>query len=143
MSPLIQPHQQRVIEEHADLQNRLTKLTAFMHSNTFNALDSEEQLLLAQQHGYMHQFVDVLLKRIHLFKGMTRYTCHKQVLARPMNRGDYNTLRGWQLPADENGADEGYLVEYTDGGQSNHPDFKGYISWSPKDVFERGYEKTT
>lgn len=40
---------------------------------------------------------------------------------------------------DEDGDDEGYLVEYVDGGKSNHPDFKGYISWSPREVFARAY----
>jgi Protein of unknown function (DUF2829) len=56
-----------------------------------------------------------------------------------MTRGEYNDLRGWPLPADEDGADEGYLVEYFDGGNKNHPGFDNYISWSPKDVFERAY----
>ena len=32
------------------------------------------------------------------------------------------------------------MVEYLDGGQANHPDHNGYISWSPKDVFERAYK---
>lgn len=67
----------------------------------------------------------------------------KLINARPMNRADYNTLRGWELPADENGADDGYLVEYLDGGKANHKDFAGYISWSPKDVFERAYRPTS
>lgn len=70
---------------------------------------------------------------------MQRYVCHKEVLARPMSRQEYNDYRGWELPADENGADEGFLVEYLDGGQANHPDHAGYISWSPKAVFVRGY----
>lgn len=63
----------------------------------------------------------------------------KMVLARPMGRGEYNAYRGWQIPLDENPADEGFLVEYVDGGASNHPGHAGYISWSPKDVFERAY----
>lgn len=67
------------------------------------------------------------------------YQCHKKVKAEPMNRLDYNNLRGWLLPSDECGEDEGYLVEYMDGGKANHPDFSGYISWSPKEVFEAGY----
>lgn len=71
-----------------------------------------------------------------------RYTCHKQVFAKPMNRRDYNTLRGWFLPSDENPADDGYLVEYTDGGAPNQTGFDNYISWSPKDVFEAGYKET-
>lgn len=71
---------------------------------------------------------------------MKLYSGSKQVHARPMNRGEYNAYRGWEVPADENPADEGYLVEYVDGGKSNHPAHAGYISWSPKDVFERAYQ---
>lgn len=67
------------------------------------------------------------------------YVCHKHVKASPMTRQVYNDLRSWVLPADENGDDEGYLVEYLDGGASNHPKYAGYISWSPKAVFEAGY----
>ena len=63
----------------------------------------------------------------------------KMILARPMGRGEYNTYRGWEIPADENPLDEGFLVEYPDGGKSNHLAHSGYISWSPKDVFERAY----
>lgn len=37
----------------------------------------------------------------------------------------------------------GYMVEYLDGGEPNHPNHKGYISWSPKDVFERAYFRTS
>lgn len=70
---------------------------------------------------------------------MKRYISHKQVTAKPMNRLDYNTYRGWELPADEDGTDEGYLVEYVDGGKPNHPDHAGYISWSPKEQFDNGY----
>lgn len=70
---------------------------------------------------------------------MKKYQCHKQVIATPMNRLDYNKYRGWELPEDEDGADEGYLVEYLDGGETNHPGHAGYISWSPKKVFEDGY----
>jgi hypothetical protein len=73
---------------------------------------------------------------------MSRYIGVKEIRAYPMNRADYNALRGWELPADENGADDGYLVEYLDGGQANHPAYGGYISWSPKDVFERAYKAT-
>lgn len=63
----------------------------------------------------------------------------KLIKAFPMNRQQYNDLRGWTLPADEDGTDEGYLVEYVNGGKSNHDDYEGYISWSPKDVFEKAY----
>lgn len=70
---------------------------------------------------------------------MDRYIGVKEINATPMSRLEYNVLRGWPMPIDENPHDEGYLVEYLDGGQANHKDFKGYISWSPNDVFERAY----
>ena len=70
---------------------------------------------------------------------MNRYIGVKEINAVPMTREEYNELRGWVVPADENPDDKGYLVEYMDGGKPNHPGFDGYISWSPKDVFERAY----
>ena len=73
---------------------------------------------------------------------MDRYIGVKVINAFPMDRKEYNELRGWTVPADENPDDAGYLVEYVDGGQANHPDFAGYISWSPQDVFERAYRPT-
>lgn len=71
----------------------------------------------------------------------TLYEGTKRVHAKPMNRGDYNVYRGWEVPADENPSDEGYLVEYVDGGRGNDSRHAGYISWSPKDVFERSYKE--
>lgn len=71
---------------------------------------------------------------------MKQYIGTKIVNAKPMNREAYNRLRGWELPVNENGADEGYLVEYTDGGEPNMPDvYEGYISWSPKEQFDNAY----
>jgi hypothetical protein len=66
---------------------------------------------------------------------MQSYVGTKLVKGQPMNRQEYNDYRGWTLPADENGADAGYLVEYLDGGQPNHPAHTGYISWSPAEQF--------
>ena len=53
----------------------------------------------------------------------------KRLKAKPMNRLEYNKYRGWELPKDENGADEGMLLEEP----------SGYITWSPLDVFNRTY----
>lgn len=74
---------------------------------------------------------------------MKTYLGVKMIQAKPMNRLEYNEYRGWQLPVDENGSDEGFLVEYLDGGASNHPNHKGYISWSPKEVFENAYKEVS
>lgn len=66
----------------------------------------------------------------------------KLINAKPMTRQEYNDFRGWQLPADENGADEGFLVEYLDGGKGNTDLYAGYVSWSPAEVFNRAYRPT-
>jgi hypothetical protein len=60
-----------------------------------------------------------------------RSTCLKK------HRRQYETLHRNQT--DENGADEGYLVEYVDGGKGNTDHYAGYVSWSPADVFDRAY----
>lgn len=62
---------------------------------------------------------------------MKTYIGIKKVEAEPMNRGDYNKYRGWTIPADENPADDGYLVKYPDG----------YESWSPKSAFNEAYSE--
>lgn len=74
---------------------------------------------------------------------MKTYIGTKIIKAVPMTRAEYNAVRGWEVPADENGADEGYLVEYTDGGKPNHLYYAGYVSWSPKAQFEAAYRETS
>ena len=72
-----------------------------------------------------------------------KYIGTKLINAEPMTRAEYNVFRGWELPADENGADEGYLVEYLDGGKPNTAAYAGYVSWSPKEQFDNAYRKIT
>ena len=55
-----------------------------------------------------------------------KYIRMHQVEAEPMTRGGYNKFRGWEIPSNENPADEGYKVTYPDG----------YVSWCPKAQFE-------
>ena len=74
---------------------------------------------------------------------MKIYIATKMVNATPMSREDYNRFRGWELPSDEDGADEGYLVEYMDGGKPNVPSHRGYVTWNPKEQFERAYRETS
>ena len=66
----------------------------------------------------------------------------KIIKATPMDRREYNQYRGWDLPKDENGNDQGFLVEYQDGGPANDQRHEGYISWSPADVFHGHYQMT-
>jgi hypothetical protein len=65
----------------------------------------------------------------------------KNIMAKSMSRGDYNKYREWQLPSDERYNDEGYLVEYEPrpGEESNVQGHKGYVSWTPKQVFNDAY----
>ena len=73
---------------------------------------------------------------------MEKYIGTKVIKAKPMNRLDYNIYRNWELPSDADGTDEGYLVEYCDGGKSNVQGHEGYVSWSPKEQFEKAYRQT-
>lgn len=68
-----------------------------------------------------------------------RYIGTKVIQAWAMTRAAYNAYRGWALPGNEKGDDEGYLVEYTDGGAPNDNRHAGYISWSPKEQFDNAY----
>lgn len=70
------------------------------------------------------------------------YIGTKSVLATTMTRGEYNEYRGWQIPENEDPSEQGYLVEYVDGGKPNDERHAGYISWSPKDVFEQSYKSS-
>lgn len=74
---------------------------------------------------------------------MKTYIGTKVINAKPMTREAYNILRGWQLPENEVGKDEGYLVEYTDGGKPNLSGYTGYVSWSPKEQFDKAYRETS
>lgn len=60
---------------------------------------------------------------------MNKYVGVKLIEAEPMKLGDYNKFKGWQMPLDEHPLREGYKVVYPDG----------YVSWSPKEVFEKAY----
>lgn len=71
-----------------------------------------------------------------------QYIGTKIINAEPMNHAAYNNFRGWALPENESDNDEGYLVEYLDGGKSNVPTHAGYVSWSPKEQFDAAYRPT-
>ena len=73
---------------------------------------------------------------------MQQFIGTKLINAKPMTRGEYNKYRGWQVPENENPEDAGYLVEYQDSPTANTPDHAGYVSWSPKDVFEKAYRRS-
>ena len=71
--------------------------------------------------------------------GMDTYIGAKCIRAAPMRLSEYFKLLGFGELTDED--KEGYLVEYTDKEDGNVKGFNGYVSWSPKDVFEAAYVK--
>jgi len=67
MSELL-PHQQRVVEEKAELDARLEKLSAFIESSSqFKALEHVDRHLLIQQETHMMKLSDILARRIKRF----------------------------------------------------------------------------
>lgn len=64
---------------------------------------------------------------------MQKYIGIKLIEAEPITLGDYNKFKGWEIPKDECPLSEGYMVKYSDD----------YISYSPKDVFEKAYLKVS
>lgn len=62
------PHQQRVVDEKADLDKKAEALSAFIgHSPIFATLDAEEQELLKEQNDVMWQYSEILGSRIARF----------------------------------------------------------------------------
>lgn len=70
------------------------------------------------------------------FKNLIEYKSHKIVHAEPMNQGEYNRFKGFVEHNNENADKQGYLVIYSKDTEDE------YISWSPKHVFEAGYNET-
>jgi len=63
----MQEFQQRVVDEKAALDDKLTRLTTFVGSETFNGLPEDEQERLHRQEMLMELYSDVLAERIANF----------------------------------------------------------------------------
>jgi len=62
---------------------------------------------------------------------MKNYIGTKLIKAEPMNLGAYNKFKGYTIVENKNPLAEGYKVQYSDD----------YISWSPKEEFEKAYRR--
>lgn len=71
---------------------------------------------------------------------LVSFVSTRTVQATPLNRQDYNDLRGWEVPSDENPNDDGYLVVNAGVSERNVDGFDGYVSWLPKLAFEEQYK---
>ena len=67
MSAELQPHQQRVVAEADELDDKLTKLNAFLNSNRVSVVSREELERMQRQSNAMTHYSDVLRERIAAF----------------------------------------------------------------------------
>ena len=65
----MQAHQERVIAEKAELDDKLSKLTTFLTGSVFASLDKGEQARLIEQEAVMIQYSGILAARIAAFQG--------------------------------------------------------------------------
>jgi hypothetical protein len=63
----LKPHQKRVIQEKAELSEKLEKLEAFHNTATYKGLPQAEQFRLARQVYIMKLYEQVLAERISAF----------------------------------------------------------------------------
>lgn len=64
----MQPHQERVVNEKAELDEKLDKLEAFFITPLFIGIDFEERYRLQRQAEVMTEYSIILGERISAFK---------------------------------------------------------------------------
>jgi len=64
----MQPHQQRVVDEHNELRAKASKLDTFLDTPMFQELDPAERAMLSLQLPIMEAYLGVLELRIANFK---------------------------------------------------------------------------
>ena len=67
MAPAMAPHQQRVVDEKAELSDKTGKLEEFIGGSVYATLPPAEQSRLARQHLIMQLYEQVLSERISAF----------------------------------------------------------------------------
>lgn len=78
MTPRLQPHQERVIHEHADLAAKVAALEGFLRSPAFKDVEEAERLRLMDQFTLMHAYAEVLVQRIVNFKSPAQRSLPKE-----------------------------------------------------------------
>jgi hypothetical protein len=63
----LQPHQERVVTERAELAEKINKLEKFLDGAVFVSLESEERVRLAKQFAIMKAYLEILDQRITAF----------------------------------------------------------------------------
>lgn len=68
VKPQLAPHQERMLAEYTELNDRLNKLRAFIESEKFMALSPEEQMDMGDQSEGMRGYAAALRSRINRFQ---------------------------------------------------------------------------
>lgn len=61
------PHQERIVEEKKELEDKIIKLSAFMITSSFKGLNADERERLYKQISYMRCYCSILEERIANF----------------------------------------------------------------------------
>lgn len=61
------PHQERVVQEKQELDDKIVKLDSFMLTDTFHDLTDSEQDRLSRQFDVMKEYSSILGERISAF----------------------------------------------------------------------------
>lgn len=64
---VMQPHQQRVVDEKRELDEKIDKLIGFLETEIFKTLPVDEQERLNRQAIIMGMYTEVLRERIEAF----------------------------------------------------------------------------
>lgn len=64
---LLQQHEQRVVQEYKELNDKHSKLTFFITTHQFTVLQDIDKELLHQQHAVMSSYLVILEQRIARF----------------------------------------------------------------------------
>lgn len=64
----LQPHQQRVVEEKAELDEKLVKLGAALNGGLKEKVSPDEFSLLCEQERVMREYSEILRRRIANFE---------------------------------------------------------------------------
>lgn len=129
----------RALGERIYISSKVRNLKLMLRRYAEGSLDFTPNCsieLLIEQLNAMTAYLNILeirgvIEKIPLGYTMKHYVGIKHIQAEPLNLGDYNKYRGWTIPENEDPKREGYLVKYPDG----------YVSWSPKEVFEEAYSE--
>jgi hypothetical protein len=64
---VLEPYQQRIVDEKADLDGKIKRLMDFINSEKFKSVNTIEKTRLEQQFHIMLEYSKILRQRIHAF----------------------------------------------------------------------------